>query len=101
MKLDKHLSRIIQQKFILPQDRESKLDPSSLAMHKSYVKEKIRKKKKDTNNKKPQRTGIESKSLNCFELIISIHQISSCVCFVEQHIPTVILLSLITFHCLL
>lgn len=50
MKLDKHLSRIIQQKFILPQDRESKLDPSSLAMHKSYVKEKIRKKIQTTKS---------------------------------------------------
>lgn len=49
-KLDKHLSRIIQQKFILPQYRESKLDPSSLAMHKSYVKEKRYKQQKATEN---------------------------------------------------
>lgn len=56
--------------------------------------------KRQKTHRKPTENQNYIHEFQCFLLIISIQQISSCVYFVQQHIPTVIWLGLITFYCL-
>lgn len=69
-------------------------------MNKSYATVKKEEKKKKGGGGKHTKNWNCIQEFQCFQLIISIHQISSCIYFVQQHIPTVIWLGLITFHCL-